>query len=266
VSLIGHDGKTIWLYNNGMGINDAAGGNLYGDEQEEFVVGYGGDGGVVLLDGNGSEIWRQPEGNVWHVELADTDGTGKLKIVHSNVGGGIVVRDAKGHILSQKELPLYLGDFSLCNWPGHGSRQYGLAAGNYLRDESGERSFQGEKGRIWVFDFAGNIVADFKAPFSNDAYDVRGALVKGATGRPEYLAAVTTFSEWPRSVFYLFKLTGEVVYQEVLGEKCRAIAAIPINESAADSILIGGENKIWRYDLQTPSLNLQKATGSDAKQ
>jgi hypothetical protein len=234
-SLIDQNGNTVWRYSEDFGLENIAAGDLEGDGQTNFVAGFAGEGGVVLLDNYGKKKWRQPDGNVWHVEMADIDGSGKPRIVHSNVAGKIIVRDADGNIVSDRELPFYLGQFSLCKWLGGTSQQYGLA----LRE-----------GKIWIFDFRGKVAAEFEAPLSKRAFEVYGARAVLRSDKREYFAAVAEFfSSWSRSVLYVFDSKGNLVYQEVLPQECGAIAAAPIGESGNDAILIGGEESVWRYEF-----------------
>ena len=37
--------------------------------------------------------------------------------------------------------------------------------------------------------------------------------------------------------------------EEVLPEACEAIAAVALDESGAESLLVGGQGKVWRYAL-----------------
>ena len=150
-SLIDASGRTLWMCNRGPGVNDMASGDLDGDGLAEFVVGYNGGGGVHLLDGNGLQKWQQSDGNVWHVEIVDTDGDGSPEIVHSNTAGQITVRDATGQAIGQVNPGPYFSDFSLCRWP---------------TNDDPSRLLLAEDGQIWLFDFDGTTVAQFDAPNS----------------------------------------------------------------------------------------------------
>ena len=57
-----------------LSVDDTAAGDVDGDGRLEFVVGFNGGGGVRLLDSTEKMRWRKPDGNVWHVEIADLKG------------------------------------------------------------------------------------------------------------------------------------------------------------------------------------------------
>jgi len=48
---------------------------------------------------------------------------------------------------------------------------------------------------------------------------------------------------------YLFDGEGHPVYHEVLGEECRAVAALPSEDHKSESLLVGGVDKVWQYIL-----------------
>ncbi len=234
-SLIDHKGNSIWTYGGGPGVDDMCAGDIDGDGELEFVVGFNGGGGVHLLDKNGKKRWKQPDGNVWHVELVDTNGDGSLEIVHSNAGGEITVRNRQGGIISRSDPAAYFSDFSLCKWPSKEDRQYALLS---------------EDDTIWLFDFDGKAVAQFDAPKCGTLGHARGVPIKIKSDQPEYLAVIVEFSNWKRSILYVYNPTGALVYQEVLPEVCGSIAAISLDNSGTDTMLIGGEGKVWQYKVQ----------------
>ncbi|QDV16494.1 hypothetical protein Pan153_11240 [Gimesia panareensis] len=241
-SLIDHSGQTLWTYGGSPAVDDMDAADTDGDGIAEFVVGHNGSGGVHLLDKSGRLLWKQSDGNVWHVEFVDTDGDGVVEIVHSNAGGEITVRDTKGTIVKQTKPAAYFSDFSLCRWPTKKSSELLLLA---------------EKDIIWLFDFGGKTVAQFDAPGCGKLGHARGTLVRFAEEQPEFLAVVVEIQNWQRSVLYVYRQDKTLVYQEVLDDQCSSIATIPAGE-AEETLLLGGTGRIWKYSLAKPGGNEQQ--------
>ncbi|MCK4423106.1 MAG: hypothetical protein KAV18_03465 [Candidatus Omnitrophica bacterium] len=232
VSLMDHKGNTIWTYGGMPGVDDICAGDIDKDGILEFIVGFNGGGGVRLLDRHAKEKWRKPDGNVWHVELIDTDNDGCLEVVHSNAGGEITVRDSQGEIISRANPPPYFSSFSICRWPGKRDREYALLS---------------EDGMIWIFDFDGTIAAQFDAPECGSLGDARGIPVRIVSGQAEYFAVIVDFGHWERSILYIYNPAGVLVYQEVLSKASTAIAALSLGEDGEDALLVGGNGKVWTY-------------------
>lgn len=241
-SLIDHSGQTLWTYGGSPAVDDMDAADTDGDGIAEFVVGHNGSGGVHLLDKSGRLLWKQSDGNVWHVKFVDTDGDGVVEIVHSNAGGEITVRDTKGTIVKQSKPVAYFSDFSLCRWPTKKSSELLLLA---------------EKDIIWLFDFSGKTVAQFDAQGCGKLGHARGTLVRFAEEQPEFLAVVFEIQSWQRSVFYVYRQDKTLVYQEVLDDQCASIATIPAGE-AEETLLLGGTGRIWQYSLTKPGGNEQE--------
>jgi len=234
-SLIDHKGNTVWTYGGNPGVDDMCAGDIDRDGAKEFVVGFNGRGGVHLLDKNGKKKWRQSDGNVWHVELVDTNGDGNLEIVHSNAAGQITVRDGQGKVIFQTKPAPYFSHFSLCRWPSKKDREYALLAA----DDT-----------IWLFNFDGKVVAQFNAPKCGTLGRVWGQLVKIKNSQPEYLAVIVEFENWKRSILYVYAQPDVLVYQEIIPETCGSIAAISLDKSGNEAIFIGCEGNVWQYKVK----------------
>jgi hypothetical protein len=233
-SLIDHDGHTIWTYGGDPGVNDMCGGDMDGDGRFEFVVGFNGNGGVHLLDQDGKLKWKRTGGNVWDVDLADVYNNGKLEIIHPGGFGEIIIGDGLGNILGSIKTASLSPRFSICRWPTQKSREYVLSSG---------------KDFLFLSDF-GKPITRLKAPLSGDLSEARGVSAKIRGDQSEYFSVIEAFKQWNRSVLYVFDSKGVLVYQEILPETCESIAAITLEKTGNESILLGGVGEIWQYKLR----------------
>ncbi|NOR53079.1 MAG: hypothetical protein GQ536_03200 [Candidatus Aminicenantes bacterium] len=234
VSLFDHQGNKLWSYNPPPAPNGMVAGDLDGDGTLEFVVGFNGGGGVHLLDKDGKKQWIEPDANVWHVELVDTNQDGRLEIVHSNAAGQIRVRDSQGKILSQAKPSSYFSKFSLCRWPTLQDREYALM---WAEDKT-----------IRLFDFDGKMMKQFKAPESVWVMGAWGMPVRLKPDEPEYFAVLVELrAVWHRSILYVYDAMGSLVFQEIIPETCKSIATFSSDKPGGEIILVGGEGKVWEY-------------------
>lgn len=234
VVLMDHEGKAIWTHGGPSGVDDACAGDLDGDGKLEFVVGFNGGGGVRLLETNGKEQWTQPDGNVWHVEITDANGDGDLDIVHSNAAGQITVRNARGSVVSRAHPTAYCSDFSLCRFP---------------EKKGGKLALLAENETIWLFDYDGTAITRLKAPGCGSLGHARGVPVKLESGKGEYLAVVVDFQGRSASRLYVYDSAGALVYRDALSEACASIAALSLGKSPTQTLLVGGDRKVWQYSL-----------------
>ncbi len=226
-------GHTLWSYGRGeSGVDDMASGDLNDDGNPEYVVGFNGGGGIHLLNSQGKKLWEFADGNVWHVEIADLDGSGHKKIVHSNARGEITVRDNQGNIISKHNPKPYFSHFSLIRWPN---------------DSSPERFLLAGLNKIWIFDEKANPLAEFDAPFSGDLGEARGVLFK--TDTKPFLATIVDYKNWHRSILYVHTLSGQLVYQEILTESCPSIAFLSISNKTTSGLELGCEGEIYEYQM-----------------
>lgn len=241
-------GRRLWSYPQSdkerISLENVTVGDLNDDRQAEFIVS---SNGIEAFDRFGKQLWRRPaENGPSQIEVVDTDGSGKKKIV--SIGFELEIRDESGNKIKSVETPAgYVGNFSLCTMP---NKKVPIILA--VKD-----------GYFWLIDFDGNAVARFDAPLSDfpdvvektprgefrtSAYKAKGVWVKLVKDQPEYLAAVAEFVALDRSVLYVYTASGKLVYQEVLPEECASIAVLPPeNESGSEEFLVGGSRTVWRY-------------------
>jgi hypothetical protein len=117
VTLFDKDGNVLWTSSaSWRGVDDSTSGNINGDGTLSVVVGLNGGAGIALLDAQGRQVWKKKEGNVWHVEMLDTNGDGRDEILHSNAGGQLLVRDQNGEIIAHYLPEFYVSNFALTRW------------------------------------------------------------------------------------------------------------------------------------------------------
>jgi hypothetical protein len=250
-AVFAHDGKRLWSYGRFTDgktyIDDLAAGDVDGDGVLEFIAGWGDS--IELFNRYGKRNWAQVYDSLYYqAEVVDVDGDGKNEIIHSS-GSTLTVRNAQGSLLKDVEMPFYFSHFSLCDAPGS-SRPYILAV---------------KDGALWLTDFEGKVVAQFDAPLSKLSANVRktphgefmeeevfkseGTWVKFSDLGPEYLAVIANFAALDRSLLYVYRADGKLLYQEVLPGECNAITALPKSESKlAQVLIVGGEQMVWRYE------------------
>jgi hypothetical protein len=77
-----------------------------------------------------------------------------------------------------------------------------------------------------------------------------GTPVKLRDNEPEYFAVIADYiGLLDRASLYVFNPERKLVYQEILPESCRSIAAVSLADPAKESILVGCDGKILKYDL-----------------
>lgn len=237
-ALIGEDGARLWQPEKESGMDDLAAGDLDGDGVPEFVVGYNGGDGVRLLDATGKPRWRQKDGNVWHVEIVDTDGDGKPEIVHSNAAGRITIRDANGKVLRRAEMPGYFSDFSLVEWPR--AQTALLHAGD---------------GLTRIVDFDGAVRLSLKTPDTGEFNEAHAVTARFDGG--DHLVLAVSELTWDRTQLFVFDRQAVLRYREVVIGRCVAIAA-----PEPDAFLFGCGSRVLRYSGKSGGSSEPGGTGA----
>lgn len=230
ISLLGHDGNTLW-YRNDWSFGKMVAADVDNDGISEFVVGNLGGDGIELLDQKGRRRWQERDADVFGIAIVRMGAS--VGIAHDR-SGALIIRDTAGAVKQEIQLPFYLRDFSVCPWPNKtGSEHLITVVG----------------GTIWIADFGGEHVIQLKAPGSNGAWKVKGTPVKLKNSDREYFAAVVQLSLPSKSLLYVYDPEGTLIYQETTSESYTSIAAVSLDESRVESIIVGGNGKVWRYDI-----------------
>jgi hypothetical protein len=233
VILFDAKGRVRWKYDLFMK-NDAAAGDMNGDGRPEIVVGFGGGEGVHLLDSSGKRIWQKEDGNVWRVEMLDTNDDGKMEIVHSNAGGELTARDFSGKTLWVRNHDVYVGHFSLTRWADDAYPRHILAL---------------DDGAIHLFDRQGNPTTRLEASGVERLGDAFGTTVR-FSGREAFYATIIAYPLWDRSLFFIHGLKGQLLFKEVIPSECSAILALP--KDKFERLLVGCTGKVLEYSPLSP--------------
>ncbi len=243
-SLIGPDGKTLWVCGGQPAVDDMTAGNLGSDGAPQFVVGFNGGGGLRCLNVKNELQWEKPGRNIWHVEIVDIDGKGQPKIVHTDASGGFTIRNRKGDIEREMKPVEYSSEFSVCRWPAAKSSPKLVIPG---------------KEQIWLADFDGKVIGEFKArSWQGSSREIHATVCRLKKDEPPYLVTVTNYSLWNVSVLALFNSEKQPVYEEIITEQCASLLALPHEGAAVDDLLVGGNGKVWRYTAAETAVGKKK--------
>ena len=220
------EGRRLW--SSAFGANRLALGDLEGDGQLDLIAGFNGKRGLLRVDAAGDVVWRQPERNVWSVELADLDGDGSLEILHSHAGGDLVVRSGAGEILATRRFSEGVGDFAL----------------EAEADPPAPPAivFAGRSG-IHRVDLATGQETVFESVHPVFAAEMRGAPLRIARADPTVHAFLARFPGTERSLVALYAASGALLHETVLPLSCAELS-VDRTDSEGDVLVLGCKSKV----------------------
>jgi hypothetical protein len=100
----------------------------------------------------------------------------------------------------------------------------------------------------------GITVAESESPLGDLLNRAESTSVHFGKGK-EYFAVLQNNGPKKRSMLHLFDKEGHVTYQEILGESCLGVAALPSKNG--EQLLVGCTDNVWAYSpiLQTDAQN-----------
>jgi hypothetical protein len=210
------------------------------DGSPEFVFADNQDS-VEARNVSGDLIWRTAGiGWAFGMEVLQAyEGRDLQVLIVAN--GNLVALGSHGQILFARKPSVegYFSAFSLIRWPTVCEDQCILVMRN---DNAVVLTPDGEK------------VVRNLGP-SHYLQDTHGLAVRFYRDEPPLLA-VTGFLYWKQpsktvvhGVLYIFNPDGHVVYHEVFPERVDALYALP-HDGRIETLLVGGENKIWEYSAK----------------
>jgi hypothetical protein len=164
----------------------------------------------------------------------------------------LYIKDAQGELLKKIEYPFFLSRFVLCQLP----------------DKKDLSLVEVDDGFLWITDFIGKPYYKFQAPLSQftsatrrdplgfleetSVYGIQGQWGKFLKDQPECFALVTRFAALDVSVFYIYNQAGQLLYQEVLPDECKAIALVPQTDAnSTPTMFLMGRKTVWRYKTKS---------------
>jgi len=231
---INKDGTVAWRFAEGKSVQNAKAVEQSNSDAPEYVVSYGAENGIDLVDSNGRKIKRIADDRAYSLQTIRLKSANEPVIAYLDSGTEhLFVRNLTGEKLRDFKLPFPFAIFVTCRYPSKDGEYRGLV----LKDE-----------KLWIFDFDGNVIATPDAPLSDKLSDVRATTVKVKENEAEYLAVTATF-DIRRTVFFLYDSNGNLVYQEILDDGNGGLLALPSVISDREDLFIATSSKIWRYSL-----------------
>ena len=223
------DGRAAWDIAEDTGIWSVAAIDFKGDGVWHFIVGYE-QRGIGLFDRRGSEVWRNRGGTVWTVAERRLRGDRPPMIVHSESPGELVMRDASGTETYRNAPSPPWSSFILSPWPNRDSEPHMIRV---------------QSRRLRVDSSYANAVASYEIPIDGMHSGFSATPVQFRENAAPYFAVAVAVGE--RTELFLYNRARTLIYHEVLDEIVSAIAAIPEPGTDTESLLVGGEGKVWRY-------------------
>jgi hypothetical protein len=248
-TLFDKEGRVSWRSSGTWSnVDDSAPGDVLGDGKLTVVIGFNGIGGLALLDGQGKRLWKKEEANVWHVETLDTNDDGRDEILHTNAKGQLLVRNENGDVIAHYLPGVYVSDFVITRWgeeakPSHILIPISESHGGCCNPE------------LVLLDSKGTKVREFQSPLGDLLTSMSATPVRFGK-KHEYFAVLKNEFSVGRSMLTLYDKDGEIVYQEILGESCLGIAALPRKDG--EWLLVGCAAKIWEYSQVPTSTSLKQ--------
>jgi len=199
------------------------------------------DGSMETRNVAGTVVWETRVGWADRCYLLDSNDAEWRLLVES--GGTLVTLSLSGDILSKKkpesEVEKAFSDFSVLHWPPVCQADCLLVSGN-------------DKFFLLTSDAQRVVTSLAPAIFAMNA---RGLAVRLYENEPPLLAVAGLLPyqvQWVgvkavHGELYVFDAHGKLVYYEVLPEPVKALGVLPATDSKTETLLVGGENKVWQY-------------------
>lgn len=241
VSLFDMDGKQLWTFENPDGAATMRAGDVNGDGEPEFCVIYSNDEydeseDLIVLDGDGQELWRKDIDYTWDFAVADLTGDGIDDICVFDESDRISIEvspEETKPVLSEPILDASM--LTPVAWPAGESARTNLLL---MLTE-----------KLQLIDGTGNTVQILDAPDLNYPDDMRATAITFEPGGPAYLAVIVNCFYPEYTQFYLYAPEdGRLVYYEAFSSYTAGLLPI-YSETGEGRLLVGGDDCLYEYTL-----------------
>ncbi len=196
------------------------------------------DASLEARDSKGTVEWRLTDvGWAFSIAVAGAPGSRNSRILVS-ADQAIAAVSMSGALLYKRRPPVdgYVGDFLPLDWPP-------ICTDGCILCSARDHMFliSGDLQRV-VMSLGPGFVSDGRV-----------ATVKLEDGTRPFLALSTVMlfksgrTIAQHSAIYFFSPEGKLVYHEVVREQIRALCAVPATKGKGESLLAGGEGRVWEY-------------------
>jgi hypothetical protein len=220
-------------------------GDIDGDGVVEFFFA-GRDSSIEARIVAGKVIWHTSVGSMaFKMGFLQADSVETAQVLADT--GELIGIGPNGQILFRHHVPLDrpLMDFFVTTWPRICDGQCLLVS-----KDDGFRLFSRD-GLKNVASLPGRYLAEARSVpvrlFGNEPP------LLAVAGLLEYQGKQFAGFEAVHSELYIFDSNRNLIYDEVLPEPVGALGVLPANDGKSETLLVGGENKIWQYSAKTPT-------------
>jgi hypothetical protein len=227
-------------------------GDLNGDGAPELIFASN-DGTIGAWNLSGELLWRfQQTRWAFGMQFLEAEDNRPPRILINDQGRLVALSANGGKIFVHQPLgETYFGDFSITRWPGVSSGQCLLtyAKGRFLL-----LTAEGDKttAELTPTNYADQAMGVPVAVRPNQSPVLAvGGLLECKCGQWFGLKAV-------HGELFIFDASRRLIWDEVLPERIEAMAALPTAGGKGETLLVGGENKVWQYSLAQSVVNVRE--------